>query len=175
MSIPIPSKRQPLLRHYITHPWSARAQRSPAVRRYCDRHGYITPHFTWASYACQDGTAVPKSLRPNAVRLHWRLETMRHEMGDVSMTVDGPYRTRARNAAVHGASDSRHIHADGADFFVQQVDRWVKQSPSLKSRRDVLRIADKVFWDGGLGNETSGTLHVDARGSKARFVTWQGV
>jgi uncharacterized protein YcbK (DUF882 family) len=93
-------------------------------------------------------------------------------MGDIPMTVDGPYRTPARNKAVGGAIDSRHLHADGADFFAQQVDRWVAQSPRLRSRADVLRLADQIFAKGGVGNETSGTLHVDARGWRARFVTW---
>ena len=36
----------------------------------------------------------------------------------------------------------------------------------------MLAIADRIFAGGGVGNETSGTLHLDARGWKARFVTW---
>jgi zinc D-Ala-D-Ala carboxypeptidase len=150
----------------ILHPWTARARRSPAVRQWCQKHGYITPHFSWASYACQDGTPVPPSLRPNAIKLHWKLEEMRHILGDVPMNVDGPYRTIAHNRQVGGAPDSRHTHADGADFFAGQVDGW----PGGRSR--ALAVANRVFGDGGLGNENSGTLHVDARGYKARFVTW---
>jgi uncharacterized protein YcbK (DUF882 family) len=91
---------------------------------------------------------------------------MRHRLGDAPMTVDGPYRTEARNRAVGGAPLSRHVQADAADFFVDQVDRW----PG--SREHVLAIAERTFYNGGVGNETSGTLHVDARGSKARFVSW---
>ncbi len=87
------------------------------------------------------------------------------------MTVDGPYRTPAKNRAVGGASNSRHTYADAADFFAAQVDRWVRQSPTLRSKGDVVRIADRTFK--GVGNETSGTLHVDERpGPKVRFVTW---
>jgi uncharacterized protein YcbK (DUF882 family) len=37
------------------------------------------------------------------------------------MSIDGPYRTRARNTAVGGAANSRHIQADAADFFVGQI------------------------------------------------------
>lgn len=173
MPVPLPPKRRPLLRQLARRPWTLRARTSPALRKWCDAHGYVTPHFSWRSYACQDGTAVPRSLKPNAIRLHWRLELMRHRLGDVSMTVDGPYRTRARNTAVGGARDSRHVHADAADFFVGQIDGWVKRSRRLKSRGDVIRIAERCFANGGVGNEgATGTLHVDARGRKARFVSW---
>jgi hypothetical protein len=172
MPVPMPPTSRPLLRRLIASPWTTAARASPGVRKWCDQHGYITPHFTWQSYACTDGTAVPNNLRANAIRLHWRLELMRHRLGDVPMTVDGPFRTRARNAQVGGASQSRHIQADAADFFVAQVERWVKQSPALQRRDDVVRLADRTFFNGGVGNEGSGTLHLDARGSRARFVTW---
>jgi uncharacterized protein YcbK (DUF882 family) len=141
-------------------------RRSVGVRRWCDRHGYITPHFSWGSYAGKDGTPVPDALRVNAIRLHWKLETMRHRLGDVPMVVDGPYRTKQHNIEVGGAPNSRHTFADGADFFVGQVDSW----PGGRDR--ALALAESIFSDGGVGNETTGTLHVDARGYRARFVTW---
>lgn len=171
MSCPLPPKSQPRLRGYIQRPWTAAARRSPAARRWLDRHGYITPHFTWASYACTDGTPVPARLRRNAIRLHWRLELFRHRIGDVPLDVDGPFRTASKNREVGGASQSRHLFADAADFFVAQVDRWVRQSKTLRSRADVIRVAERTFK--GVGNETSGTLHVDQRpGPVVRFVSW---
>jgi uncharacterized protein YcbK (DUF882 family) len=88
------------------------------------------------------------------------------------MRIDGPYRTRRRNDQVGGARASRHVQADAADFFIAQVNRWVATSSKLRSRADVIKIAERVFSNGGVGNETSGTLHVDARGWRARFVTW---
>jgi hypothetical protein len=172
MPVPTPPTSQPVLRRLITNPWTAASRASPGVRKWCDQHGYITPHFTWQSYACQDGTAVPRTLRANAIRLHWRLELMRHRLGDVPMTVDGPFRTHARNTEVGGASESRHMQADAADFFVAQVEHWVAQSPKLQHRDDVVRLADRTFFNGGVGNEGTGTLHLDTRGSRARFVTW---
>jgi hypothetical protein len=89
------------------------------------------------------------------------------------MTIDGPYRTEARNRQVGGAPLSRHVHADASDHFVGQVDRWVRQSPKIDSRDDVIRIAERTFVT--VGNETSGTLHVDSRPGRigsVRFVTW---
>ena len=169
MSIPLATTGNRARRAYINRlikkPWSYRARRSVAFRKHLDKHGYITPHFTWRSYACTDGTPVPRSLKANAIRLHWKLEDMRHRIGDKPMTVDGPYRTVARNRAVGGAQNSRHTYADAADFYTAQVATW-------GGRGHILAIAYRVFALGGVGNETSGTLHVDARGYKARFVTW---
>lgn len=172
MPVALPPRRRALLRRHITRPWTRAARVSPAARRWLDSRGYITPHFSWHSYACTDGTSVPRHLRGNAIRLHWRLELTRHRLGDVRMTVDGPYRTEAKNVEVGGASDSRHKYADAADFFVTQVDHWIRTSPKLASRADVLRVVNRTFYNGGVGNEASGTLHVDTRGVRARFVAW---
>jgi Peptidase M15 len=154
-------------------PWGLRASASPALRRYLDAQGRVTPHFAWSEFACHDAhkTPVPANLRPKTIRLCWLLEKMRHRLSDVEMTIDSGYRTREHNTAVHGASDSRHMYGDAADFFVGQVDDWIRLG-TARNRADVLAIADRIFAKGGLGNETSGTLHVDARGWRARFVTW---
>jgi hypothetical protein len=174
MPVPTPSRRHPVLRRHVLKPWTVAARRSPALRRYCDSHAYITPHFSWASYACSDGTPVPKDLRGNARRLHLDLERFRHAIGDLPVTVNGPYRTPAKNREVHGALLSRHIHADAADLYKEQVDGWVARAKHLRSRADVIRIAERIFT--ATGNETSGTLHVDSRpGPKVFFVTWKGV
>lgn len=171
VALPDP-KRHPAMYLALTKPWLATSRTSRTARTWLDQRGYITPHFTWSSYACSDGTPVPAALHPNAIRFHWDLEAFRHAMGDVPMTVDGPYRTAARNRAVGGAPLSRHVQADAGDFFMAQVNEWVAKSSKLNSRADVLTIADRIFNAGGLGNETSGTLHVDSRGYRSRFVTW---
>ena len=154
-------------------PWKLQARTSTALRKYLDSQGRITPHFTWSEFACKDPqkTAVPAKLRANTVRLCWLLEKMRHKLGDVPMTIESGYRTPEWNKHVGGAPDSRHTHADAADFFSGQIDGWIAQG-SASNRGDVLAIAERIFASGGVGNETSGTLHVDARGWKARFVTW---
>lgn len=154
-------------------PWKLQASASRGMRKHLDSQGQVTPHFTWAEFACQDAakTPVPPNLRANTIRLCWLLEKMRHQLGDVPMTIDSGYRTPEHNKEVGGAADSRHTHADAADFFVAQVDRWVAQGPAA-NRAAVLAIADRLFATGGLGNETTGTLHVDARGFRARFVKW---
>jgi hypothetical protein len=59
---------------------------------------------------------------------------------------------------------------------VAQVNRWIDHRKAsgrgAKSRDDVLRLASRTFYNGGVGNENGGTLHVDARGAKARFISW---
>lgn len=173
MPCPLPPTRRPLLRSYIRRPWLAAATRSPAARRWLDDHDYVTPHFSWSEMACTDGTAVPRSLRRNAIRHAWRLELFRHRLGDVSIDIDGPYRTPSRNRAVGGASASRHVQADATDHFIGQVDRWVRQSPKVASRAGVVALAGRTFVT--VGNETSGTLHLDSRPGRVgsvRFVTW---
>jgi hypothetical protein len=172
MPVPLPKATRPLLRLHIQRPWTRAARMSPGARKWCDKHGFISPHFSWESYRGSDGTAVPAELRVNARRLHWRLELMRHRLGDQPMTIDGPYRTAKRNKEVGGAPKSRHVQADGADFFLDQVNEWIANSPKLRDRDDVLAIASETFFNGGVGNENSGTLHVDSRGSKVRFITW---
>ena len=154
-------------------PWKAQARASRAVRKHLDAQDHVTPHFTWAEFACLDAqkTPVPPNLRANTIRLCWLLEKLRHQLGDVAISIDSGYRTPAHNRQVGGAADSRHTHGDAADFFVAQVDRWIAQGTAA-DRTAVLAMANRIFAGGGVGNETSGTLHVDARGWKARFITW---
>ncbi len=154
-------------------PWKLRARASRQVRKHLDTQDRITPHFSWAEFACQDAqrTAIPQNLRANTIRLCWLLEKLRHQLGDIPISVDSGYRTPERNREVGGAQDSRHTHGDAADFFAAQVDHWIAQG-TAPNRAAVLAIANRIFASGGVGNETSGTLHVDARGWKARFITW---
>lgn len=172
MPVALPPTSKPVMRRLCAQPWLPAARVHPGLRDWLDGHGYITPHFTWASYACTDGTPVPRNLMGNAIRFHWDLERFRHALGDVPMNVDGPYRTIERNRAVGGAEGSRHTHADAGDFFLAQVDQWVARSSKLGSRMDVVAVADRIFSSGGVGNETSGTLHLDSRGYRSRFTTW---
>jgi hypothetical protein len=169
------SKNDRLRKHInsrLAKPWTLKARTSQHVRAHLDKHGYATPHFSWDELASNNGERVPARLRSNAIRHAWNLERFRHALGDVSISIDGPYRSPSYNRQVGGAQNSRHTFADASDFFAAQVDRWVRQSAKLKSKADVLRIANRIWSKGGVGNETSGTLHVDSRGYRARFVTW---
>ena len=63
-------------------PWKLQARASGALRKHLDAQDCITPHFTWAEFACNDPqkTPVPANLRANTIRLCWLLEKMRHQL-----------------------------------------------------------------------------------------------
>jgi zinc D-Ala-D-Ala carboxypeptidase len=64
-----------------------------------------------------DGGAVSESTaRSNALRAMWKLEAMRHALGDRPLIVTSAFRSRSCNAAVGGASNSRHLYGDAADL-----------------------------------------------------------
>ncbi|MFI6007027.1 D-Ala-D-Ala carboxypeptidase family metallohydrolase [Streptomyces sp. NPDC051366] len=66
---------------------------------------------TWSGGAVSAPTA-----KANALRTMWKLQAMRHALGDVPITVTSGFRSRACNAAVGGAADSRHLYGDSADL-----------------------------------------------------------
>lgn len=156
----------------LHRPWTAEARTSKRLRRWLDKHGYATPNFSWSELHSNNGEKIPAALRRKAIGHAWNLERFRHALGNVSMSVDGPYRSVAYNRQIGGAEGSYHTKAVASDFFSDQIDRWIAQSPKLENRQDVLDAAYRIWAKGGVGNETSGTLHVDSRGYKARFVTW---
>lgn len=66
---------------------------------------------TWAGGAVSAATA-----KSNALRTMWKLEAMRHALGDQPITVTSGFRSYACNDAVGGASGSRHLYGDAADL-----------------------------------------------------------
>ncbi|MFE6222827.1 D-Ala-D-Ala carboxypeptidase family metallohydrolase [Streptomyces sp. NPDC057854] len=66
---------------------------------------------TWAGGAVSATTA-----KANALRTMWKLEALRHALGDEPIRVTSGFRSTACNAAVGGASDSRHLYGDAADL-----------------------------------------------------------
>lgn len=167
-------KNRARINRLLARPWTHTARASRVLRAHLNHHGYVTPHFSWEDMADTQTHRFPgaPATRANAIRHCWNLERLRHALGDIPISIDGPSRTVAHNRAIGGASDSRHTHGDASDHFVDQVNRWVAASPKLKTRLDAVALCEKVFAKGGVGNETSGTLHLDSRGWKARFVTW---
>lgn len=70
-----------------------------------------TCNTTWAGGAVSAATA-----KSNALRTMWRLEALRHALGDQPIRVTSGFRSTACNAAVGGASNSRHLYGDAADL-----------------------------------------------------------
>jgi zinc D-Ala-D-Ala carboxypeptidase len=64
-----------------------------------------------------DGGAVSEATaRANALRAMWKLEAMRHALADRPLIVTSAFRSHPCNAAVGGASNSRHLYGDAADL-----------------------------------------------------------
>ncbi|MEV4970247.1 D-Ala-D-Ala carboxypeptidase family metallohydrolase [Streptomyces scopuliridis] len=70
-----------------------------------------TCNSTWAGGAVDAATA-----KSNALRTMWKLEAMRHALGDQPLRVTSGFRSTACNNAVGGAAGSRHLYGDAADI-----------------------------------------------------------
>ena len=46
----------------------------------------------------------------------WKLEALRHALGDQPIRVTSGFRSQSCNSAVGGASNSRHLYGDAADL-----------------------------------------------------------
>lgn len=82
-----------------------------------------------------------------------RLQKLRDDLGS-SITITSAYRCPKHNAAIGGASNSRHKVGDATDIVVKDM------TPD--------EVADASEHFDGLGRYDSFT-HVDSRGSKARW------
>ncbi|WP_345040076.1 D-Ala-D-Ala carboxypeptidase family metallohydrolase [Streptomyces sannanensis] len=121
-------------------------------------------HFTYAELnKCNSdwsgGAVSAATAKSNALRTMWKLEAMRHALGDVPLTVTSGFRSHACNSAVGGASDSRHLYGDAADLV---------GSPSLCTLAQRARSHgfNGIFGPGYPGHNDH--THVDTRPSR----TW---
>jgi zinc D-Ala-D-Ala carboxypeptidase len=62
------------------------------------------------------GAVSPSTAKFNARVTMWKLQALRHAMGDVPIYVSSGFRSYACNAAAGGASNSRHLYGDAADL-----------------------------------------------------------
>ncbi|GGS23046.1 MULTISPECIES: D-Ala-D-Ala carboxypeptidase family metallohydrolase [Actinokineospora] len=66
---------------------------------------------TWSGGAVSASTA-----KFNALVSMWKLQAMRHALGDEPIRVTSGFRSYACNSAVGGASNSRHLYGDAVDL-----------------------------------------------------------
>jgi zinc D-Ala-D-Ala carboxypeptidase len=62
------------------------------------------------------GNVTAATAKANALVSMWKLQAMRHAMGDRPITVNGGFRSVACNNAVGGAAASRHLYGDAVDL-----------------------------------------------------------
>lgn len=158
---PVPRWLPDKYKYHWRHPWTKRARRSPGFRRQLAKHGYLTPHFKLSEAACKDGTPVPKVLRPGARNHAFRLERLRHSLGDKPVSILSWYRTPAYNRRIGGARYSQHMTARATDHSREWVERM--------GRSRVRAAAERIWAKGGVGTYPAGSMHFDSRGYKARW------
>ncbi|MEU6450322.1 D-Ala-D-Ala carboxypeptidase family metallohydrolase [Streptomyces sp. NPDC047065] len=78
-------------------------------------------HFSYAELnKCNSdwsgGAVSAATAKSNALKTMWKLEAMRHALGDVPITISSGFRSRACNSAVGGSATSRHLYGDAADL-----------------------------------------------------------
>ncbi len=66
---------------------------------------------TWAG-----GNVSAATARANALVSMWKLQAMRHALGDQAIRVTSGFRSVACNNAVGGAAGSRHLYGDAVDL-----------------------------------------------------------
>jgi zinc D-Ala-D-Ala carboxypeptidase len=66
---------------------------------------------TWSG-----GNVSAATAKANALVTMWKLQAMRHALGDQSIRVTSGFRSVSCNNAVGGASSSRHLYGDAADL-----------------------------------------------------------
>ncbi len=62
------------------------------------------------------GKVSASTAKFNALVSMWKLQAMRHALGDQPITVTSGFRSIACNNAVGGAADSRHLYGDAVDL-----------------------------------------------------------
>jgi hypothetical protein len=153
----------------VRWPWTrTRAQKRTAEARRPKRPvaGQLSPNFHISEFHCRDGTPVPQTAVP-ALKTHCEdiLEPMRRRHGAVVIT--GPYRHRAYNASIGGASGSYHIYDEHPDAPATDIRcgkgnvwQWAASAAEFTSK------------PAGIGTYPgSGFVHIDRRGYHSR---WNG-
>ncbi|UPK73660.1 D-Ala-D-Ala carboxypeptidase family metallohydrolase [Nocardioidaceae bacterium SCSIO 66511] len=62
------------------------------------------------------GPLSASQAKANALVTMWKLQALRHALGDKPITVSSGFRSYSCNSAVGGASKSRHLYGDAADL-----------------------------------------------------------
>jgi zinc D-Ala-D-Ala carboxypeptidase len=121
-------------------------------------------HFAWSelddSVACGGGFGGGRlpaaAVRANVLRVMWKLEALRHKLGDRPLLVTSGFRSVRCNRRIGGASNSQHLYGTAADAIRTR-------GGSLCA---IARAARSAGFSGILGPGTprhGGHVHLDTR------------
>lgn len=144
-------------------PWLRKARNSLGFRRWLGRHGYLSPHFTKASAGSKDGRPIPRWMIPRARNHAFRLEVLRHKLGDKPVSPLSWYRSPQHNVAVGGASKSKHMQAIATDH----PNAWVDANGGQERLKS---LGEQVGFN-GVGVYPAGSMHFDSR--RGSFTWWR--
>ncbi|MEU8157676.1 D-Ala-D-Ala carboxypeptidase family metallohydrolase [Micromonospora sp. NPDC048986] len=82
----------------------------------CTPANFSYPELNKCNSDWSGGAVSASTARFNALVSMWKLQAMRHALGDVSIAISSSFRSYACNSAVGGASNSRHLYGDGVDL-----------------------------------------------------------
>lgn len=79
-------------------------------------------HFSFTEVTRSDtcGSQLPyvtSGVRANLVRVMWRAEALRHQLGDRPLVVSSGFRTKACNDLIKGAKYSQHLYGRALDLI----------------------------------------------------------
>jgi len=121
----------------------------------------LTTNFTLAEFNCKSGAPMPPNVLTRIQELANNLQVLRDELG-ASITINSGYRSPAHNAAIGGATASRHVVGDAADIRVRGF------TPRQVAAKIEELIAAGKMKQGGLKAYAS-WVHYDCRGTRARW------
>ncbi|WP_165989478.1 D-Ala-D-Ala carboxypeptidase family metallohydrolase [Streptomyces sp. YIM 98790] len=108
---------------------------------------------TWSG-----GAVSASAAKENGRRAMWKLQAMRHALGDRPLYVSSGFRSYSCNSAVGGASNSRHLYGDA-------VDLTGSHSLCTLAQRARYHGFNGIFGPGYPGHNDH--THVDTRASRA--------
>ncbi|MFU8854229.1 D-Ala-D-Ala carboxypeptidase family metallohydrolase [Micromonospora sp. SL1-18] len=101
------------------------------------------------------GPLSSTATRANALRIMWKLEALRHSLGDKPIYVNSGFRSFACNRRIGGASDSQHLYGNAADLTS-------RTSSLCRLAREARKHGfSGIFGPGYPGHSTH--VHVDSR------------
>ena len=112
----------------------------------------VSENFRLSEFQCKCGCETVK-LDSELLR---RLQAIRTQIGR-PMIINSGYRCQGHNRSVGSTDTSQHRTGRAADIVVRGM-----------SVQQLYNICDQRFQDGGVGRY-SGHVHVDTRGSRARW------
>ncbi|MGC4813418.1 D-Ala-D-Ala carboxypeptidase family metallohydrolase [Micromonospora sp. DT228] len=82
----------------------------------CTPANFSYPELNRCNSDWSGGAVAASTARANALVSMWKLQALRHALGDVAISISSSFRSYACNSAVGGASNSRHLYGDAVDL-----------------------------------------------------------